>query len=171
MLRARVVHVDDDDPELAIAVATRARAATTPVTSDLEHVHDRAEELMSTVSHPILNEHLAVAMTGERDSERSLRKLRRMNPGLICVTLGAIGAAALDGDRFYMSPAAPVKVRDATGAGDVFRGGYIYALLQGCATPDILRIANAAAAVSCTRLGALAGVPTRDEASTISAAR
>ena len=42
-LQGHVVHVDDDDPELALHAATIARSAGTPVTSDLEHVSDRVE--------------------------------------------------------------------------------------------------------------------------------
>jgi sugar/nucleoside kinase (ribokinase family) len=45
----------------------------------------------------------------------------------------------------------------------VFRGGFIYALLDGQPIDRALRTANAAAAVSCTRLGALNGVPTLNE--------
>ena len=52
---------------------------------------------------------------------------------------------------------------DTTGAGDVFRGGFIYALVHGQPMDQALRTANAAAAVSCTRLGALNGVPTLAE--------
>ena len=49
---------------------------------------------------------------------------------------------------------------DTTGSGDVFRGAFIAGLLQGLPTEDLLRFANAAAAVSCTKAGALDGVPT-----------
>ena len=52
---------------------------------------------------------------------------------------------------------------DTTGAGDVFRAGFIHALLRGMAADEMLRFANAAAAVSCTRLGALGGIPERHE--------
>ena len=48
---------------------------------------------------------------------------------------------------------------DTTGAGDVFRAGFIHGLLSKWPLEQTLRFANAAAAVSCTRLGALAGVP------------
>jgi fructose-1-phosphate kinase PfkB-like protein len=44
-------------------------------------------------------------------------------------------------------------------SGDVFRAGFIYGVLQGWAVPEILRFANAAAAVCCTRLGAVPSVP------------
>jgi sulfofructose kinase len=70
---------------------------------------------------------------------------------------------ALEGDRFYHAPAFTVHAVDTTGAGDVFRGGFIYALLEGLPMDQALRTANAAAAVSCTRLGALNGVPSLDE--------
>jgi sugar/nucleoside kinase (ribokinase family) len=56
-----------------------------------------------------------------------------------------------------------VNVVDTTGAGDVFRGAYITALLEGLRPEALLRFATAAAAISCTRVGAVAGVPTRAE--------
>jgi sugar/nucleoside kinase (ribokinase family) len=56
-----------------------------------------------------------------------------------------------------------VRAVDATGAGDVFRGAFIYALLRGDSPVEILRFANVAAALSCTREGALDSVPRRRE--------
>ena len=70
---------------------------------------------------------------------------------------------ALDEDGVHYAPAFRVDAVDTTGAGDVFRAGFIYALLRGWPTDDILRFANAAAAVSCTRLGALGGIPSLEE--------
>ena len=160
---ARVVHVDDDDPQLALTAARAARLAGAIVTSDIEHPADCVEQIISSVTHPIFEQHLPSRLTGERDSERALRKLRRLNSGTMVITLGDEGAVALDGDRFHAAPAFPVTVADATGAGDVFRAGFIYGLLQNWTVPEILRFANATAAVSCTRLGAIPSVPTLDE--------
>jgi sugar/nucleoside kinase (ribokinase family) len=53
-----------------------------------------------------------------------------------------------------------VKVVDTTGAGDVFRGAFIHALLAGASPAEILRFANAAAAIACTRPGAIDSIPT-----------
>jgi sugar/nucleoside kinase (ribokinase family) len=80
------------------------------------------------------------------------------------VTLGVLGAMALDGDRLVHVPAFTVDEKDTTGAGDVFRGAFIYGYLQGWPLEETMRFANAAAAVSCTRLGAMASVPSRAEA-------
>ena len=69
----------------------------------------------------------------------------------------------LIGDQFTREPAPEVIAVDTTGAGDVFRAALIYAMLNGFAPRERLRFANAAAASSCTRAGAMAGIPSREE--------
>lgn len=160
---ARLLHVDDVDVEASLHAASIARHAGIPITSDIESVGDRTDALIASVTVPIFAEHVLEQLTGERDFERALRILRRRHLGMLCVTLGARGAILLDGDRLYQEPAFQTDVVDTTGAGDVFRGGFIVALLRGDAPGDILRFANAAAAVSCTRLGAINGAPSMEE--------
>jgi sulfofructose kinase len=161
---ARLLHVDDVDESAALSAAECARAAGLPVTCDIDHVTPGTVELLSYVTHPVFAAQVPLDLTGERDHEAALRHLRRTHPGLLVVTLGDQGALALDGDRVCHAPAFHVQpVVDTTGAGDVFRGAFIHALLQGWATPDILRFANAAAAVSCTKAGAMGGVPSPGE--------
>jgi len=161
---ARLVHVDDVDQEAAILAATLAREAGVPATSDIDRVTDRTDALVDAVSVPIFAEHVPPAITGEDDPERALRKLRRRHPGLLCITLGPRGSVILDGDQMIHEPAIPVHAVDTTGAGDVFRAAFIHALLRGESARDILRFANATAAVSCMRPGAIASVPTLEEA-------
>jgi sugar/nucleoside kinase (ribokinase family) len=161
---ARLVHVDDVDQEAAILAATLAREAGVPATSDIDRVTDRTDALVDAVSVPIFAEHVPPAITGEDDPERALRKLRKRHPGLLCITLGPRGSVILDGDQMIHEPAIPVHAVDTTGAGDVFRAAFIHALLRGESARDILRFANATAAVSCMRPGAIASVPTLDEA-------
>jgi sugar/nucleoside kinase (ribokinase family) len=156
---SRVLHVDDVDQAAAIAAARVAEKHGIPVTSDIDRLTDRTEELIDAVSIPIFAEHVPMRVTGLNDQEEALRTLRRPHHRLLCVTLGEHGAMALDGDRVHYVPAFQVTATDTTGAGDVFRAGFIYALLRGWSADETLRFANAAAAVSCTRLGALGGVP------------
>jgi sugar/nucleoside kinase (ribokinase family) len=158
---ARVVHVDDVDVAAAVGAATAARAAGVPVTSDIDHLSDRTEELVGAVTYPIFAEEVLQPLTGTSEPEPALRALRRRHAGLLCVTLGDRGVMALEGDRLHYQSAFPVQVRDTTGAGDVFRGGFIYGVRRGWSVPRILEFA--AAAVSCTRLGALDGVPTLED--------
>ena len=160
---ARLLHVDDVDVDAAVAAAGIARRAGIPVTSDIDQVNERTCALIEAVTVPIFAEHVPRALTGESDPERALRQLRHRHAGLLCVTLGVRGSMLLDGTQLYRVPAPGVQAVDATGAGDVFRGAFICALLRGDSPVDILRFANAAAALSCTREGALDSVPTRQE--------
>lgn len=161
---ARVVHVDDVDVDASIRAASLARHTGTIATTDIDRVNDRTLELAQAAAIPIFAEHVPASLTGISDPEGALRALRRHHDGVICVTLGIHGAMALDGDRLIHSPAFAVQAVDTTGAGDVFRGGFIHGYLSGWPLEEILRFANAAAAVSCTRAGAMASVPSVEEA-------
>ena len=164
---ARVIHVDDEDQEAAISAATIARGAGVPCTSDIDRVTDRTRDLVAAVSIPIFAQHVLPAITGESDFERALRVVRRSHTGVLCVTLGPGGATMLMGNECFHEPGFPVTAMDTTGAGDVFRAAFIYATLKEFPPRDLLRFANAAAAVSCTRAGAIGGVPTLREVETL----
>jgi sugar/nucleoside kinase (ribokinase family) len=159
----RLVHVDDVDPDAAIAAGKAGIAAGVHVTSDIEAARPKTPAILDAVTIPIFAEHVPGDLTGERDIERALRILRQRHAGMLVVTLGSRGAAMLDGDRYLRQPAFPVDVIDTTGAGDVFRAGFIYALLRGDTPEGILRFACAAAGASCTRRGAIASVPSLSE--------
>jgi sugar/nucleoside kinase (ribokinase family) len=156
---ARVVHVDDEDQEAAIAAALIARAAGIPVTSDIDRITNRTKDLIAAVSIPIFANHVLPAITGESDIKQALRALRRTHDGMLCVTLGPEGAILLAGDELIVEKGFQIHAVDTTGAGDVFRAAFIYGLLEQYPPRQMLRFANAAAAVSCTRAGAMAGVP------------
>ena len=160
---ARILHVDDEDQEAAIAAATVARSAGVPCASDIDRITDRTKDLIAAVSIPIFAQHVLPVMTGESDVERGLRAMRQWNDGMLCVTLGPSGAMLLKDDELVIEPAFPVKAVDTTGAGDVFRAAFIYALLKEYPLRKMVRFANAAAAVSCTRAGAMASVPAMRE--------
>jgi sulfofructose kinase len=164
---SRLVHVDDVDIDVAIAAGRAGIAAGLPVTTDIEALKPGTEDLIGAVTVPIFAEQVPHALTGEPDIETAMRRLRNRHGGLLCVTLGPHGAALLVGDRYIHQPAFRVDAVDTTGAGDVFRAGFIYALLRGDAPDAILRFACAAAAVSCTRCGAIKSVPTLVEVTTL----
>jgi sulfofructose kinase len=156
---ARLLHVDAIDEDASLALARAAREAGIPVTSDIEAVTGQTRALIDAVTVAIFAEGVPAALTGEADPERALRALRQRHDGLLVVTLGARGAMLLDGNDLHHVPAPRVAVVDTTGAGDVFRAGVIYALLKGWRGEEMLRFANAAAATSCTRAGAISAVP------------
>ncbi len=89
--------------------------------------------------------------------------LRRLGPRTVILKLGDQGCLLLDGRGPRRFPAFPVEVRDTTAAGDTFNAALAVALAEGQPMDEAIPFANAAAAISVTRLGAQASAPSRAE--------
>jgi ribokinase len=89
--------------------------------------------------------------------------LLRLGPGAVILKLGEQGCFYFDPGQAFHSPAFPVTPVDTTAAGDTFNAGLAVALAEGKDLAGALRFANAAAALSVTRLGAQASIPSRAE--------
>ena len=82
----------------------------------------------------------------------------------VLVTLGAAGCRLFQAGKPAVSlPGRPMAVRDTIGAGDTFTGALAAALARGELLPVAMQWANAAAALSVTRHGAIDGMPSSAE--------
>ncbi|MDX2201974.1 MAG: PfkB family carbohydrate kinase [Hyphomicrobiaceae bacterium] len=100
---------------------------------------------------------------GETDQDR-LASVLTLGPRHVGVTLGAQGYLWREQDGATgTQPAFAVSVTDTTGAGDAFHGAFALMIAEGQPAGAAARVACAAAALKCTRLGARAGLPSRDE--------
>lgn len=77
----------------------------------------------------------------------------------VILTLGSEGACYLDGEDLYTMPARKVDVKDTTGAGDTFLGGFVSALAYDVPLKESVVYANYAAALACQVEGALESIP------------
>ncbi|HZU24607.1 MAG TPA: ribokinase [Bryobacteraceae bacterium] len=91
------------------------------------------------------------------------RALRERGPAAVVLKLGDQGCCYSGPEGEFFSPAFPVTAVDATAAGDTFNGALAVALAEDRPIVEALRFANAAAALSVTRVGAQASVPSRAE--------
>ncbi len=97
----------------------------------------------------------------------------------VVATRGSAGSFAWWGDRFDARPAGRaravafdgIEIRSTLGAGDVFHGGLLSALVRGRDWPTALLEANATAALSCRALDGRRAVPTLSELETFLAER
>ncbi len=89
--------------------------------------------------------------------------LRSMGAGTVVLKLGDRGCYYHGGDAAMHVPTFLVEAKDSTAAGDIFNGALAIALAEGKPVDAALRFANAAAAISVTRMGAQASVPARGE--------
>lgn len=169
--RARVLHLDAQNPRAALPLARAARAAGVVVSADFDTVTDDVLALAHEVDVLIASAdfpRLAVGMMEEADEyrDRALRDLHaRFGCAVVGCTLGARGAVVMSEGMYAETDALPVPggVRDTTGAGDAFHAGFIHGLLAGEGMVETLRIAAAVAALKCREPGARAGLPTLNE--------
>lgn len=96
-----------------------------------------------------------------RDDALRLEHLIRLGVRHAGVTRGAqgYGWATAAGETGWQA-AFRVETVDTTGAGDAFHGAFAWGLAQGLSDAECARSASAVAAMSCTALGARAGLPT-----------
>jgi ribokinase len=97
-------------------------------------------------------------------------ELLRRGVGRVVVTLGKEGIFVVGRDEQYHLPGRKVKVVDTTAAGDAFSGALAVWLAEGADFRTAARTAIAASALSVTRLGAQASLPTRAEVEAMLAA-
>lgn len=163
IVNARVLHVDGHDTAAATLAARWAREAGVATVADLDETYPGIEELVANIDYLIVNKDFSCRLMNEPVNERNLeRALRRMQSRygsrLTAATLGEDGVLAWDGKEMIHCAAYHVPVVDTTGAGDIFRAGFIYALLKGWPLERQLDFSCAAAAMNCTAQGARGGI-------------
>jgi sugar/nucleoside kinase (ribokinase family) len=162
-----VVHLDGTMPDVALSCARRARAAGIMVSIDLDAIIPGVEELVSLADLCVVPIGFAQQFTGAAEPASACRRFAARCPGFVAITLGAEGALTNVGGAVVHVPAFPVPAVDTTGCGDVFHAAAIVAMLRALPPREILRFANAAAALAARGLGARASCPTVPEVQTL----
>ena len=126
------------------------------------------DKLLKKVSIITPNETEAELLTGikvnsEAAAAKAASKLLARGVETVILTLGARGAYVANSSDRQLVPGYKVKVVDTTAAGDIFNGALAVALAEGKVVSHAVRFANAAAAISVTRLGAQPSAPDRRE--------
>jgi sugar/nucleoside kinase (ribokinase family) len=159
----KILHLDGHDIRAAIQCARWAREEKIPTVIDLDKVEPLTSELIKEIDFVVTSARFPRLFTGISDREKALRELQKHIPGFLCTTLGPEGTVAfVKGEPVYVK-GFEVKAVDTTGAGDVFHAGFIYGLLENWEIEEILRFANAVAALKCQDLGGRKGIPTLEE--------
>jgi ribokinase len=143
-----------------------ARRHGVPTVLNPAPVQELSDELLSLVTYLTPNAGEVAALTGieVRDLESGRQAAARLcerGAGTVIITLGEQGALVCDGASAVHFEAFPVEVVDTTGAGDAFNGALAVGLAAGGSLEQVIPLASAAAALTCTRRGAQDALPDR----------
>lgn len=125
-------------------------------------------ELANSLDYLTPNESEAEILCGvcvgtEASIDQAAEQLRQKSGATVIITLGPSGVFLCDEGVKSRIPSFRVQPVDSTAAGDVFNGALAVALAEGRPIFEAIRFAQAAAAISVTRLGAQPSAPHRKE--------
>lgn len=160
--------------QLETPLETIEAAATIAAKADVRFILNPApacplpDSMLKLVSILTPNETEAELLTGikvtdKTSAAKAALALRARGVATVIITMGSRGAFLADDSGQQLIPGFKVKAVDATAAGDTFNGALAVALAEGMTSAAAVHFANAAAALSVTRLGAQPSVPRRKE--------
>ncbi len=156
---ASALLLDGYQMRASIHAAEYASKNGVPVVLDAASVIEGTGELLSLTNVLLASERFASEIAPMGELEDALFELSRMGPEVVVITLGSEGSIGLEGKKVFRQEAHKVDIVDTTGAGDIYRGAFLYGWIEGWPMEKSMRFASVAAGLSCRNLGGLAGIP------------
>lgn len=128
--RAPVLFLANIDPELQAEVLSQMKSPAVVACDTMNYwIQSKPEalrELLSKVNIFFANEEEAKRLTKQSSALRAANVISEWGPDVVVVKKGEHGAILKAGRKFYAFPAFPLEqVKDPTGAGDTFAGGFM----------------------------------------------
>ncbi|WP_394186906.1 ribokinase [Metabacillus halosaccharovorans] len=143
-----------------VAATDLAQKHQVPVILNPAPMQKLSKNLILQAAYITPNEHeleSLLASTNLSEEETNILKEKSI------VTKGAKGIQLYESGKEQLVRGYQVEAVDSTGAGDTFNGALAVSLSTGSPLIKASQFANAAAALSVTKLGAQAGMPTKEE--------
>ncbi len=130
---SELVFLANIHPSLQLRVLEQARAprfaAMDTMNFWIEGTPEELHKTLSRVDGLIINDEEAQQLTGETNLVLAAERIRALGPHTVVIKRGEHGALLFDSEGIFAAPAFPLReVRDPTGAGDTFAGGFMGAL-------------------------------------------
>jgi len=145
--QSQLVFLGNIDPVLQLDVLEQvAKPALVAADTMNFWITGKRDALMTTLKRVdtlLINDEEARLLADDGNLIRAAAKILRMGPHSVVIKRGDAGALLVYGGGVFAAPAMPLEdVRDPTGAGDSFAGGFMgYLAYAGNLEPDTIRTA------------------------------
>ena len=119
------------DPVLQLEVVRQMTVRPTWIALDtmnfwIDGARSALLDVLKEIDILLVNETEARSLTGERNLMKVYPKIRALGPSILVVKRGEYGMLLFTPDGVFAAPAFPLEeVKDPTGAGDTFAGGFL----------------------------------------------
>jgi sulfofructose kinase len=164
--RGKILHFTPHDARACLEMAREAKQSGAMISIDIDNIFDGIEEVLPLVDIFISSAEFPERLVGINDKKTALREIKsRYGCAVVGMTLGETGSLLLCENEFIRTDGfeVPNGCKDTTGAGDSFRVGLLYGVLQGASVEESARMANAVAALKCRAVGARTSLPNASE--------
>ena len=126
---------------------------------------ERIGYLVANCDYLLVNLPELKLLAGKDQKETAVRELLNYGVRNLIVTEGTLGSGFYSGECRYFADAFKVQAIDSTGAGDSFTAGFIKGVFSGLTAEQSLKLGNACAACTVTKMGARTAMPRSSEVS------
>ena len=157
-----VLQLESPLPTIRAAIEI-AHQANVPILLNPTPAQALDAETLSQITYITPNERELLKLTNAIEQSKGATTLRQMGVQHVIVTLGERGSVLKMEGKDARVDTFKVKVVDTTAAGDAFSGALAAQLVLGKDILEAMKIANATGALTTTKLGSYAAIPTRLE--------
>ena len=159
-----ILHLDGYYHDIALKAADIVHRNGGLVSIDAGTMKPEIDDLLKASDIIISSKAFSEKITGLEPERAVLEIEKRYSPLASVITAGKLGGViALNGEAEWYREF-PAEVIDSNGAGDVFHGAFIVAMLHGFDPFECCQFSSAVSAIKCTKKGAREGVPSYAEA-------
>ncbi len=156
-----LIHIDGRHVAACVKLARWGKRVGAKIMLDIGSVRNRVDDLFPYLDFFVCADQYACHYSRTRSIKKAVGEFRKIGIPEVVVTSGTKGSYGIDAEgNEARQKAYKVKAVDATGAGDVFHGAYLFGIHAGWDICKRLKFASAAAALKCRFPGARDGIPT-----------
>ena len=176
-IKPDIILTDSYDYNMILDIIEKFKDSITIV--DADKYNDSTKEICKRVKYIIASKTFAENATqiklDVKDSNSLASAyaslLKQFPDKIIIVTLEDYGALYMIDNQVRIMPGLQVEPKDTTGAGDIFRAGFVFAMAQNYDFEKCITFANIAAGLSTRNLGGASSIPDLTEVNSYMASK